>query len=110
MFGDGKGGRNQEVALSASKGLADQNIVLATLGTDGLDGNSDAAGAVVDGETLKRAVSRGLNPSEFLNSNDSYSFFESLDDCIFTDSTGTNVNDITLILIRGHVEMSSNLG
>ena len=110
VFGDGKGGRNQEVALSASKGLADQNIVLATLGTDGLDGNSDAAGAVVDGETLKRAVSRGLNPSEFLNSNDSYSFFESLDDCIFTDSTGTNVNDITLILIKDHVEMSSNLG
>lgn len=96
--GDGVGGRNQELALSASRRIGGLNCVIAALGTDGIDGPTDAAGAIIDGSTLARALEKGLAPDEFLERNDSHSFFMALGDCIFTGPTGTNVNDLTLIL------------
>ena len=96
--GDGAGGRNQELALSASRRIGGLNCVIAALGTDGIDGPTDAAGAIVDGATLNRALDKGLAPDAFLERNDSYSFFKALGDNIYTGPTGTNVNDLTLIL------------
>ncbi len=94
--GKGKGGRNQELALSLSikiSGLED--LVFASMGTDGIDGNSDAAGAIVDGETYIQAGREGLDPFQYLENNDSYTFFKKLGgSLIFTGYTGTNVNDI----------------
>jgi hydroxypyruvate reductase len=79
LQGSGKGGRNQELALSAAIDLAGlPNIMLVTLATDGGDGPTDAAGAVITGETLARAVELGLDPFLFLTRNDSYNFFEPL--------------------------------
>ncbi|MEN6580021.1 MAG: DUF4147 domain-containing protein [Anaerolineaceae bacterium] len=98
VVGEGKGGRNQEVALGAVRGFAGlENLLLITLATDGEDGPTNAAGAFVDGSTLTRALARGLDPDEFLRRNDAYSFFESLDDLLVIGPTGTNVNDISLI-------------
>ncbi|TRO45739.1 glycerate kinase [Candidatus Bathyarchaeota archaeon] len=98
--GKGKGGRNQELALGASFKIAGLFCVLAALGTDGIDGPTDAAGAIVDGDTLGRAADMELMPLAYLAENDSYSFFEKLGDCIITGPTGTNVNDLTVILLR----------
>ncbi len=98
--GEGKGGRNQEVALGAIYKMSGLRGIIATLGTDGIDGPTDAAGAMVDGESLTRALGMGLNPDEFLEGNDSYSFFESMNDLILTGPTGTNVNDLSVILVR----------
>lgn len=97
--GQGRGGRNQELALAAAlqmEGL--HNVVLVALGTDGTDGPTDAAGAVATGETVARARSRGLDPLAHLENNDSYPFFAALDDLIQTGPTGTNVNDLLLLL------------
>lgn len=97
--GSGLGGRNQELVLSASrkiKGL--RGVAIASIGTDGVDGPTDAAGAVADGMTLVRARERGLNPEEYLDDNDSYRFFENLGDLVFTGPTGTNVTDITVMV------------
>lgn len=96
----GLGGRNQEVALSAVSelaGLAD--ILLVTLATDGDDGPSDAAGAVVSGETLGRARALGLDPADFLARNDSYHFFEPLGDLLRPGPTETNVNDLNFVFV-----------
>ena len=98
--GGGKGGRNQEVALGAIQKMNGLNAVLATLGTDGIDGPTDASGAIVDGKSLDRAISLGLNPDSFLKENDAYTFFNGLNDLIFTGPTGTNVNDLSVILVR----------
>ncbi len=95
--GQGLGGRNQEFALAAAldiAGLSDTLILSA--GTDGTDGPTDAAGALVDGTTL----TRGRNAAAFLANNDSYHFFEAIGDLIKTGPTGTNVADIHLILVR----------
>ena len=98
--GKGLGGRNQEIALSAALKLEGMNgVVLASLSTDGVDGPTDAAGAIVDGKTLERAANKGLNPEEFLAENNSYNFFSELGDLIFTGPTGTNVNDISVIIV-----------
>jgi glycerate 2-kinase len=102
VVGNGLGGRNQELALSAAlklKNNGDSAIVVASVGTDGVDGPTDAAGAIVDGNTCVRAAKLGLKPERFLAENDSYTFFSKLEDLIFTGQTGTNVNDISLILI-----------
>lgn len=98
--GPGRGGRNQELALASSMALAGLEAVVTSLATDGVDGPTDAAGAVVDGSTLERAEALGLDPMEYLDMNDSYSFFKVLGDLIETGPTGTNVNDIALILLR----------
>jgi glycerate-2-kinase len=74
-------------------------VVVASMSTDGVDGPTDAAGAIVDGNTFERAAKLELNPEEYLAENDSYNFFSKLGDLIFTGPTGTNVNDISLIII-----------
>jgi glycerate-2-kinase len=76
-----------------------EGAVLASLSTDGIDGPTDAAGAIVDGKTLTRAAKKGLIPEEFLAENDSYNFFSKLEDLIFTGPTGTNVNDISIVIV-----------
>lgn len=98
LQGDGLGGRNQELALGAAAdldGLLD--VALVTLATDGGDGPTDAAGAVVTGETLLRARKLGLHPDEYLRRNDAYHFFQALGDLIVTGPTGTNVNDLAFL-------------
>lgn len=98
LQGKGKGGRNLELALAAVPLLAGkQNVMLITLATDGEDGPTDAAGAVVTGETYERAKMSALNPEEYLQNNDSYYFFEKLGDLLKPGSTGTNVNDLTFL-------------
>ena len=101
ISGEGKGGRNQELALSAVEELAGlDGVGLVTLASDGGDGPTDAAGAVVTGETYKRASAVGLVPRDYLSCNDSYHFFEALDDLIKTGPTQTNVNDLTFLFIE----------
>ena len=98
ITGSGKGGRNQEVALGAVAELAGlDGVGLVTLATDGGDGPTDAAGAVVTGNTLKRALSIGMDPQDYLLRNDSYHFFDDLGDLIKTGPTQTNVNDLTFL-------------
>ena len=98
--GKGKGGRNQELALAAAlKMQGIDGAVVASLSTDGVDGPTDAAGAIVDGETVERAKRLGLDLERFLADNDSYGFFSRLGDLIVTGPTGTNVNDISLIVL-----------
>jgi glycerate-2-kinase len=100
VTGKGRGGRNQEIALAAARNLKGMNgVVIASLSTDGVDGPTDAAGAVVDGKTLDRAAEMGLTTEKYLAENDSYHFFSKLGDLIFTGPTGTNVNDISVIVI-----------
>ena len=98
--GKGFGGRNQELVLSAALGLKDvDGVVVASLSTDGVDGPTDAAGALADGKTLVRAAAMGLNAEKCLADNDSYNFFSKLGDLIVTGPTGTNVNDISVIVV-----------
>jgi hydroxypyruvate reductase len=98
--GEGKGGRNQELALAAVDELAGlQNIIFIALATDGDDGPTDAAGAVVTGETARRAESLGLRAADHLSRNDAYPFFEAIGDLLKTGPTGTNVNDLILLCI-----------
>jgi len=100
VVGRGLGGRNQEIALAASLKVSGlDGVVVGSLSTDGVDGPTDAAGAVADGKTLERAARMGLNAEKFLVENDSYNFFSKLSDLIFTGPTGTNVNDISVIVV-----------
>ena len=99
VHGDGLGGRNQETALCAAENIAGlDGVVVAAMGTDGIDGHSSAAGAIVDGCTCERASRKKLDLKEFLERNDSFSFFRKLNDCLITGRTGTNVGDIYLAL------------
>ena len=98
VHGAGRGGRNQELALSAAESLEGQAAVLLSFGTDGADGDTDAAGAIVDGETMIRARALGLDPKQFLDENNSYAFFEALKDHLVTGPTGTNVADLIIVL------------
>lgn len=101
LRGPGRGGRNQELALAAAIGLDGKpDVLLAALATDGRDGPTDAAGAVVTGDTLSRACALGLDAAACLARNDSFSFFEALGDHLVTGPTGTNVNDLVLLLRR----------
>jgi hydroxypyruvate reductase len=96
--GHGLGGRNQELALGSVGELEGlQQVFLITLATDGGDGPSDAAGAVVTGNTLSRARSLNLDPQAYLDNNDAYNFFLPLDDLIRIGPTRTNVNDLTFL-------------
>jgi glycerate 2-kinase len=96
--GVGTGGRNMEMALGTVMDLHDiSNIMFITLATDGGDGPTDAAGAIVTGETLQRSQQLGMNPLEYLNNNDSYTYFNTLGDIIKTGPTQTNVNDLSFI-------------
>ncbi|MEM0505494.1 MAG: glycerate kinase, partial [Sulfolobales archaeon] len=99
--GKGIGGRNQELALSVAISIAGlDNVVFASIGSDGVDGVSVAAGGIVDGETVIRGRELGLNPYDFLNNNDSYNYLSRLGSSILTGPTGTNVNDLLIALIR----------
>jgi len=100
VVGKGKGGRNQEIALGAALKIGNMNgVVVASISTDGVDGPTDAAGAIADGKTLQRAHKLKLNPRKFLAENDSYTFFNKLGDLIFTGPTGTNVCDVSVIVV-----------
>ncbi len=98
--GKGAGGRNQELALSAALGLAGlENAAIVSFGTDGIDGPTDAAGAVADGFTLQRAGEIGLDICAYLENNDSYHFFKELGDLVMTGPSGTNIMDVTALII-----------
>lgn len=96
--GDGRGGRNLETTLRCAIGLANQTGVIFSAGTDGIDGNSPAAGAIADETTIQRARNLGLDADQYLERSDSYSFFERLGDLIVTGPTGTNVRDLRILL------------
>ncbi len=99
--GSGKGGRNTELALSFAMEIEGvDGITFLSAGTDGTDGPTDAAGAIVDGQTITKAKSLGLNPQEYLDNNDSYSFFKETDSLIITGPTGTNVMDVQIIVVE----------
>jgi len=100
VSGKGLGGRNQEfVLVGATKIAGLENIVMLSAGTDGTDGPTDAAGAICDGKTIKRAPQKGLDPKQYLDNNDSYHFFQKLGDLLKTGPTNTNVMDIHLVLV-----------
>jgi glycerate-2-kinase len=98
--GEGRGGRNQELALSAAIRLDGvDEVMIVALATDGTDGPTDAAGAIADGSTLRRARAKKLLAREYLANNDSYRFFDQLDDLLLTGPTNTNVNDLTFVFV-----------
>ena len=101
LRGNGKGGRNQELALAAAIAMAERpsaGMTIASFGTDGTDGPTDAAGAWADASTLARAAALGLDARTALTRNDSYPFFAALGDLILTGPTGTNVADVVVAL------------
>jgi hydroxypyruvate reductase len=98
VVGSGVGGRNQAFVLECVPRIAGKQIAVLSAGTDGIDGNSPAAGAVADGRTLSRAQALGLDPAEFLKNSDSYSFFKILGDEIMCGPTQNNVRDIRVLV------------
>ena len=99
-MGEGRGGRNQETTLSAALTLKGANgAAVAAISTDGIDGPTDAAGALADGNTIRHTQTLQLDAEKLLAHNDSYTAFEKLGDLIFTGPTGTNVNDIFIIVM-----------
>jgi len=94
----GIGGRNQQFALACAQKIAGENLTVLSAGTDGIDGNSAAAGAVVDGTTLQRAQARGLDAETHLANFDAYPFFDALGDTIMTGPTGNNLRDLRILL------------
>jgi len=94
----GVGGRNQQFALACVEKIAEENITVLSAGTDGVDGNSSAAGAVVDGTTLERARSGGLDARAALHRFDAYPLLKALGDAIETGPTGNNLRDLRILL------------
>jgi hydroxypyruvate reductase len=94
----GSGGRNQHFALYCAGKIADENITVLSAGTDGIDGNSPVAGAVVDGTTTERARLAGLDPAQHLLRFDSFALFDKLGDTVMTGPTGNNVRDLRVLL------------
>ncbi len=100
VTGRGRGGRNQEFALSAARELAGGRVkAVASAGTDGIDGPTDAAGGIADTTTAARAAELGLSLESHLNDNNSYAFFAALGDLIVTGPTGTNVGDLQIAIL-----------
>ncbi|TMI44655.1 glycerate kinase [Candidatus Bathyarchaeota archaeon] len=100
VHGKGRGGRNQELVLSAALSIRGNPATLvSSIGTDGVDGPTNAAGAVADGNTVKRGLRVRIDPESYLRENDSYRFFERLNDLVITGPTGTNVNDIFIGIV-----------
>jgi glycerate 2-kinase len=99
--GSGTGGRNQEFALAAVPALATigRAAALASVGTDGVDGPTDAAGAIADSSSATRARASGADPMRYLEANDAWSFFQRLGDLVRTGATDTNVGDVQVALI-----------
>lgn len=101
LTGHGLGGRNQELALAAAEGLrGKENVLLFSVGSDGTDGPTDAAGGIVDGKTAEKLAEKGILIPDVLRENDSYHALGAVDGLLFTGPTGTNVNDLTVLLIR----------
>lgn len=97
VTGTGLGGRNQECAMGCAREIQGLGgVAVACIGTDGIDGPTDAAGAIVDNMTISRSEALGLKFEELLGNNDSYGFFQPLKDLVMTGSTSTNVNDIAV--------------
>jgi glycerate-2-kinase len=99
--GVGKGGRNQEMVLGCVNNISNKKLVFSSFATDGIDGSSDAAGAIADSYSLQRAKENKLDPYLYLEDNNSYEFFKNLGDNLITGPTGTNVMDIQLIIKLG---------
>lgn len=99
LTGHGLGGRNQELALAACEGIAGLDACVFSLGSDGTDGPTDAAGGYVDGTTYARLRAKGIQVSDVLRDNDAYHALQAVDGLIITGATGTNVNDISVLLI-----------
>jgi hydroxypyruvate reductase len=101
LTGTGKGGRNQELALSAAAGIEGlENVLIFSLGSDGTDGPTDAAGGMVDGTTAASLARQGISIHRTLQNNDAYHALSAVNSLIFTGPTGTNVNDVSVVLIR----------
>ena len=101
LKGTGLGGRNQELALSAAPGIANlDDVMIFSLGSDGTDGPTDAAGGMVDGQTVSQMKAAGIDVVEVLNNNDAYNGLKAADGLIMTGPTGTNVNDVSIILCK----------
>jgi hydroxypyruvate reductase len=100
VTGDGRGGRNLAFVLSCVERIAGREIVVFSAGTDGIDGNSAAAGAVADGGTLARAQKKKLDPDDYFERSDSFHFFEALGDAIVTGPQQNNLRDLRLLLAR----------
>jgi len=100
LTGKGKGGRNQELALSAAPGIAGRNAAVFSVGSDGTDGPTDAAGGYVDGDTMDAFARAGVDVFSVLQDNDAFHALEKSGGLIFTGPTGTNVNDVAVLLIR----------
>ena len=98
VSGGGRGGRNQQFALACAEMIRGEDITVLSAGTDGIDGNSPAAGAVADGGTLQRAEALGLDGARALGSFDAYPFFERLGDAVVTGATGNNLRDLRILL------------
>jgi glycerate 2-kinase len=98
VTGDGIGGRNSAFALACVPKIAGKQIAVLSAGTDGIDGNSPAAGAVADGETFARAEALGLSPGESYQRSDAFSFFEKLGDALIIGPTGNNLRDLRVLL------------
>lgn len=98
--GEGKGGRNQEMALAAALAIEGmENVLILCAATDGSDGPTDGAGAIAEGDTVARARELGLDARAYLANNDSYHFFQALNDLIITGPTNTNVNDLAMVFV-----------
>ena len=100
LTGHGLGGRNQELALAAAPGLAGLPAAVFSVGSDGTDGPTDAAGGYVDGDTAAALAARGLDAGAVLADNDAYHALQAVDGLIVTGPTGTNVNDVAVVLVR----------
>lgn len=99
--GDGMGGRNQELALAAALSVEGQHhITVLSIGTDGRDGPTDAAGAISNSETALLARKQNLEPEKYLADNDSYSFFKKMNDLVITGPTGNNLMDLQIVLVN----------
>ncbi|MCL2792074.1 MAG: glycerate kinase [Spirochaetaceae bacterium] len=101
LKGKGKGGRNQELALAAAEGIAGiEELLVFSVGSDGTDGPTDAAGGIVDGATVQRLKEKGLKLRDILDNNDAYNGLAVAGGLVKTGPTGTNVNDVAVILCR----------
>lgn len=100
VTGKGKGGRNQELALSACRGIRGlRDVVVVSVGSDGTDGPTDAAGGIVDGTTAKALEASGLDVEAVLRDNDAWTALKAVDSLVITGPTGTNVNDVSFALM-----------
>jgi hydroxypyruvate reductase len=98
VTGDGVGGRNQALVLRTARRIRGKRAAFLSAGTDGIDGNSPAAGAVADGETLARAEALGMDAAEYERRSDSHGFFHALGDTIVTGPTGNNIRDLRILV------------